>query len=1493
MHIATQQEIRILHVDDDPSITDLTGTFLEREDDRFAVEAAISADEGLERINDCPPDCVVSDYNMSGMNGIEFLQAVRKEYPDLPFILFTGKGSEAVASDAISANVTDYLQKGSGTEQYELLANRIRNAVHARRETRRADRQEQLMRLTEFAGETGGFEIDMDSGDLVLTDGTRRLVGLSDDTQITLEEGIELYHPDDQADVRQTLNRAVETGEKTHGTWRLQTLDGDERLVNVTLVPATENGDTTILRGSVHDVTERRERRRELEQIETVFNNAQDGLFLMNADEGFTTERVNPAYEETRGVAAEEVRGQPLREVLGERAGAVAERQCRECVERRESLELERTLQREGEQTHYVTQIAPVVVDGSVEYIAGSLRNVTAQRERQQELQRLQQAIDDASVPITLADPSQEDNPLVYVNDAFEEMTGYPPEETLGRNCRFLQGEDTDSEKVAALRDAINNEEQISAELRNYRKDGTEFWNRLTVTPIYNDDDELVRYLGTQEDVTERKRRESRFQALVEESNDVISIVDADGVFQYQSPSVERILGYEPEETIGDTAWEYVHPDDRADLVETFERGIDDPDAAPVVEYRARHADGSWRWLEANGNNQLDNPAVEGYVVNSRDISERKEREQELERTQDLLSEMEELAGIGAWEYDPDTGTTTSTAGARRIHGVDPDSLPLNEAFEFFHPEDRESLRARFEACLDTGEPYEMDARLTTAEGTQRWVTARGERVDRAGSDSVVRGYIRDITEEKTREQQLTELNQALQDLLTAETRQRVADIGVRAAREVLDLRATTVHLCEDDDTLTPVAQTDEALSRLDERPALSVADSIAERVYRRGEPTVVEDARQDLDAYNSETDLRGRIYLPLADHGLLIAGSNEKLSIDQQDLAFSELLAGNLVAAFDRIEREQTARQRRERLSLFFEQSPLGAVQWDDEFQFERVNRRAEEILGYSEAELRGESWETIVAEEDREQVGDAVEALLAADGGAELLNRNVRKDDEVLTCEWHNRAVTDENGDVRSVFSKFQNVTDRERRKTELEEYETIIGALSDAVYVVNEEGQFTYVSDEFVELVGYDRETVLGNTPSLIKDEDAVRRAEQELGRLLSSNGPEAVTFEVTIHPREGDPIVCEDHMGVLPYEGEEFDGSVGTLRDITDRKARERELGTVSSQYKTLVENFPDGAVFLFDTELEYVRAGGQELSALGLSPEEVTGTGPRDLFPEEIADETVRYYKQTVDGASHTFEQEFSGEQYRVQTTPVRTGDGEIAYGLALSQNVTEETERRQELERQNERLEEFASIVSHDLRNPLRVADGRLELIRDECASDHIDDVAQALDRMDALIEDLLTLAREGNKVDEIEPIGLANVAENGWQTVKTRQATLDVDTSQVIEADRSRLQQLFENLYRNAVEHGGDDVIVSVGAMDDGFYVADTGPGIPESDREKVFEAGYSTNEDGTGFGLRIVQQIAEAHGWEITVTESEDGGARFEITEYSRRKSRRSGRK
>ncbi|CCQ37631.1 receiver/sensor box histidine kinase [Natronomonas moolapensis 8.8.11] len=201
------------------------------------------------------------------------------------------------------------------------------------------------------------------------------------------------------------------------------------------------------------------------------------------------------------------------------------------------------------------------------------------------------------------------------------------------------------------------------------------------------------------------------------------------------------------------------------------------------------------------------------------------------------------------------------------------------------------------------------------------------------------------------------------------------------------------------------------------------------------------------------------------------------------------------------------------------------------------------------------------------------------------------------------------------------------------------------------------------------------------------------------------------------------------------------------------------------------------------------------------------------------------------------------------------------------------------LRRQNERLEEFASVVSHDLRNPLGVAAGNLELAREECNSDRLDAVGDAIDRMETLIENLLALAREGEAVSEREPVDLAAAARRHWKRVETADARLVVDVDRRVGADPSRLAQLFENLFRNAVEHGGPEVTVRIGDLDGGFFVADDGPGVPEADRKRVFEAGYS-DADGTGFGLAIVERIVAAHGWAVSVGVSETGGARFEIT-------------
>jgi PAS domain S-box-containing protein len=335
----------------------------------------------------------------------------------------------------------------------------------------------------------------------------------------------------------------------------------------------------------------------------------------------------------------------------------------------------------------------------------------------------------------------------------------------------------------------------------------------------------------------------------------------------------------------------------------------------------------------------------------------------------------------------------------------------------------------------------------------------------------------------------------------------------------------------------------------------------------------------------------------------------------------------------------------------------------------------------------------------------------------------------------------------------------------------------------------------------------------------------------------------------------------------------------MRDITDRTERERALEATKERLDTVVSNVPV-VLFALDDDGVFTLSEGRGLDALGLEAGEVVGRSAFDLYADYPA--VTEPIERALDGEKVDTVQRIDDRVFETAYQPI-VEDGRVSGVIGVATDVTGRRERERKLERQNERLEEFVSLVSHDLQNPLNVAAGRLELADEECESDHLDAAARALDRMDELIADLLRLAREGERVNEIESVALADVVEECWHNVATGEAELVVETTRTIRADPGRLQHLLENLLRNAVEHGSTDgtsVTITVGDIDGGFYVEDDGPGIPEAKRSRVFESGYSTSADGTGFGLAIVKEVAEAHEWSIRVTESADGGARFEIT-------------
>jgi len=358
------------------------------------------------------------------------------------------------------------------------------------------------------------------------------------------------------------------------------------------------------------------------------------------------------------------------------------------------------------------------------------------------------------------------------------------------------------------------------------------------------------------------------------------------------------------------------------------------------------------------------------------------------------------------------------------------------------------------------------------------------------------------------------------------------------------------------------------------------------------------------------------------------------------------------------------------------------------------------------------------------------------------------------------------------------------------------------------------------------------------------------------------------------------------------------ALGRLR-LTDRQSFSGEAVVEAIEQPALVVD-GDGTV---------VAPNGAFGRLVGKSPQRLRGE-PLDAIPD-CGDELAGIHSGSTQESMTVGERD--GKRYfDVSCAPVEPAD-EDELALVVLGDVTERRRRLAELERENERLEEFTTLVSHDLRNPLDVAIGHAgaaaEAIEDPEIRDHLQAVEQAHDRMCEIISDTLTLTRDTEGIDTTAAVELASVARDAWATVDTGSAGLAVQGGRTVVADEIRLRHILENLFRNAVEHGstnppsqrgrddgehesarragetespagadGDTVTVEVGGTGEGFYVADDGTGVPESDREKVLTAGYS-GSGGTGYGLSIVERLAEAHGWKLSVTESESGGARFEL--------------
>ncbi|MDX1744840.1 MAG: PAS domain S-box protein, partial [Halobacteriales archaeon] len=544
-----------------------------------------------------------------------------------------------------------------------------------------------------------------------------------------------------------------------------------------------------------------------------------------------------------------------------------------------------------------------------------------------------------------------------------------------------------------------------------------------------------------------------------------------------------------------------------------------------------------------------------------------------------------------------------------------------------------------------------------------------------------------------------------------------------------------------------------------------------------------------------------------------------------------------------------------------------------DDDGRFTYICPNVEYIFGY-----------------DRDDVADigTIQALLG--------ERLVKAEALAERGEIHNIEVTTENhaGEPRqllvtastveieegSQLYSIRDITDRADRERAYQElsrrHELALEATDTGVWEWNMETDEVVWTEALERLMGLEPGEFGGTFDAYAEflHPDAVGTIEHAVETALVGSGVFDEEFRMI---REDGEVIWVHGQGKI-FSDDGPRRMLGITTDITDRKAQEVTLREEQQFIETAINTLND-IFYVITPDGEFIRWNHELPAVTGYTDAEIGGMNALDLFEGDDIERIQGFFEEVVETGEAVVEVELvtkDGESipHSSRASRLHHADGELAGITGISRDVTDRLEREQRLERQNERLEEFAQIVSHDLRNPLAVAQGRLELVREEHESESLDAIARAHDRMNVLIEDLLTLAREGEAVKDVERVDLDELAEECWLTVNRAAARLEVDSGLRIEADRSRLKQLIENLFRNAIEHGGEDVTISLGAVESGFYLEDDGPGIPEDEREAVLSPGFTTSETGTGYGLSIVAEVVEAHGWDIRVTEGAGGG-------------------
>jgi PAS domain S-box-containing protein/putative nucleotidyltransferase with HDIG domain len=709
--------------------------------------------------------------------GLATLQRVLACAPQVPVIVITSQADDEVELKALQAGAQDFLIKGQVDGR--LLARAIQYAIQRKQiELQLADAHEFTERILTSAP-IGIFTYRLSGECLSANDAAAQMVGG------TIEQlrGQNFHHIESwkRSGLYEMARETITTGISTAGDVHMITSFGKKTWYTAQFV-LFRAGCEELLLMMFSDISERKKAELNLraseEKIQNVIRHSSSVFYTHTPDHILTY--VSPQARTVLDCEPEEAMVH-WQEFLSDDPMNREGIQSTECAirtgKRQPPYELELVTQKDRRIWVLVDE-SPVVENGITLSVVGSLTDITERKLAEKALQE-REALLDQTQAISHVGSWELDlltNHLRWSNEAHR-IFGVGAKELEATYEAFL--DTVHPEDRAAVINAYSKSLRerragVEIEHRIIRQNTGEI--RFLYTKCENVKDasgEIVRSVGMVQDVTEREQAEAalaasekRFRTWIENSSDIITVLDAYGIIQYESPSVKRLLDYEPEELLGKLAFDFIHPEDQDRIVATFVEYIQSPNAGVAVEFRFRHRDGSWRFLEGMGHTYVDEHDEIVALIHSRDITERKQAEKALKEKERLLSEAQRIGHIGSGSYDILHDFMMFSDEMYHLLDVLPADFRHNreDFLALVYPSDRPMVAKWLEDIAESTQSKDLDFRLFHKNGELCYLHCTGVvEFDADAKPSRFIGTVQDVTERRTTEMQI---NQQIQRLV-------------------------------------------------------------------------------------------------------------------------------------------------------------------------------------------------------------------------------------------------------------------------------------------------------------------------------------------------------------------------------------------------------------------------------------------------------------------------------------------------------------------------------------------------------------------------------------------------------------------------------------------------------------------------------------------------------------------------------------------------------